>query len=279
MKNSAEIPAALAALLREGRPPHAMLIEGEDCSACREAALKAAAALLCRTGDGEACGRCGSCRRVLDLCHSDVIILDNTEDKDAFKKDRVRELRATVFEKPVEADRKVYLFLGAQELSAEVQNLLLSVTEEPPEGVFFIITCDNRYRLLPTILSRVACFHLPACDPAESVELLRTKLGDKQLAAAKALVNALSAGSGYDVLTALQPVEKNRDQYLGVLETARELSMNTVMRSELRLSPGDAVRIHELFPDAVALCDCNAHLPLVSALLAKRCRDNQYKGR
>lgn len=270
MPEKTSLPPALDALLRRGMPPHAVLLEGADRAGLRAAALEFAGALLCREGKGRMCGKCPSCRRVLDLCHSDVIIVDKTADPDAFRKENVRALRAAAFEKPVEGDRRVCLFLDAGGLTPEVQNLLLNITEEPPEGVFFALTAANRYRLLPTVLSRFTCFALPEPDDAAALAALSAGLTPAQAETARALAEAAAGRDSYRVLCLLAPLEKKRDAYLQVLEAAMELSMNTAAFPEA--PPRARLRVRELFPPLLALCDANAHLPLVSALLAERCR-------
>ena len=64
-------------------------------------------------------------------------------------------LRADAWIKPNEASRKVYILCETQYMTAWAQNALLKLLEEPPAGVLFVLTCDNRFKLLETVRSRV----------------------------------------------------------------------------------------------------------------------------
>ena len=57
--------------------------------------------------------------------------------------------------RPVYGDKKLYVISSFDECSAVVQNKLLKVIEEPPEGVCFILGATTLSPVLPTILSRV----------------------------------------------------------------------------------------------------------------------------
>lgn len=59
---------------------------------------------------------------------------------------------------PNEASYKAYLLLNAQSMSPQAQNALLKVLEEPPAYAVFLLACDSKTKMLPTILSRVTTF-------------------------------------------------------------------------------------------------------------------------
>lgn len=48
------------------------------------------------------------------------------------------------------------LVLGAKNFRVEAQNSLLKIIEEPPKNIFFIIACESKNMLLPTVRSRLA---------------------------------------------------------------------------------------------------------------------------
>ncbi len=76
------------------------------------------------------------------------------------------------------------------------QNALLKLFEEPPAGVLFLLTCDNRSKLLETVQSRVVALSL--MEPGETLtakalleqtpELGRNVPGRRQFRAAAILV-------------------------------------------------------------------------------------------
>ena len=47
------------------------------------------------------------------------------------------------------------LVLGAKNFRVEAQNSLLKIIEEPPKNIFFIIDCESKNMLLPTVRSRL----------------------------------------------------------------------------------------------------------------------------
>ena len=67
------------------------------------------------------------------------MLYDPDEDKDIYKKESLRRLRAELYRTPVEAPRKVAILQLAERIPAEGQNLLLKIIEEPPEHLLFIL--------------------------------------------------------------------------------------------------------------------------------------------
>ena len=55
---------------------------------------------------------------------------------------------------------------------------LLKILEEPPSHVVFLLTCDNRAQLLPTVQSRSVCIPLGGVPEEEALPLLRQRLPD-----------------------------------------------------------------------------------------------------
>ena len=153
------LPQPVTTALAAGRLTHALCLEAPSPALLRDTAITLAGALLCRNGDGSLCGACPACRKVLVGEHPDLMLYDPDEDKDIYKKESLRRLRAELYRTPVEAPRKVAILQLAERIPAEGQNLLLKIIEEPPEDTFFIFTAQNRYRLLPTVLGG-----LPAAD-------------------------------------------------------------------------------------------------------------------
>lgn len=299
-------PPALPPLLREtlcaGRLSHALCIEEESPARRMEAALALAGAILCEKNTGAMCGSCAACRKVLLGAHPDVTICDPAEDKDVYKVENLRTLRAEAYRSPVESDTKVVLLQSAQLLTAAAQNLLLKIIEEPPEHTVFLLACANRYRLLGTVLSRVTVYRLPPLTEAECMErlqtlapghsgeeygkalvrcggspetgaaLLRDAALQKRYAAAEEMLAGLATGNGYRVMTAAAGEERDRAQYSAMLEVLAALLANRTMREIYNLPDRTAARFRGELTALTTLCERNAHLPLVTALLVKRCK-------
>lgn len=248
------------------------------------------------------CGRCAACHKVLLGAHADLTVCDPAENKDIYKKDSLRTLRTQAYRRPVEGDAKVVLLQSAELISAEGQNLLLKIIEEPPEDTVFILACANRYRLLGTVLSRVTVYALPPLPEAECMErlcelapghtgeeygrvlarcngspetgaaLLRDAEVQKRYAAAEAMLSGLSTGSSYRVMAAAVPLERDRQQYAAMLEVLGSMLANPTLREIYNLPDRTAARFRGELTELMALCERNAHLPLVTALLTRRCK-------
>lgn len=63
----------------------------------------------------------------------------------------------------------VYNIINADGMSAQAQNSLLKVTEEPPNKAYFVLTLEDEQNTLPTIRSRGTVYH---CDNYTQDELM-----------------------------------------------------------------------------------------------------------
>lgn len=91
------------------------------------------------------------------------------------------------FVKPIFSDKKVFVIKNIELSMDSAQNKLLKVLEEPPENVYFIITCANENLVLPTIKSR--------CNKIE-LKKIRDDLIEKMfaLSANAKLISGISDG-------------------------------------------------------------------------------------
>ena len=113
-----EAKRLLRAALAEG-PAHAYLFHGPPGSGKRRAAHLFAAALLRETD------------RVLRRAHPDLYVLEPLGDQ--IRIDPIRELRRDLHMRPFEADRRVYVILGAHLMNEDAADALLKDLEEPPD--------------------------------------------------------------------------------------------------------------------------------------------------
>lgn len=89
--------------------------------------------------------------------------------------------------RPVERTEKLFVLDAFDAASAVVQNKLLKVLEEPPEGVHFLLGASSAYPILPTVLSRVKKFELPPfSEEAIAGALRRNHAGAEGIEAAAA---------------------------------------------------------------------------------------------
>lgn len=170
---NAPVKRQLAAEIDAGRFPHALLLEGAPGTGRRTLARQIARAALCRCESPAArpCGSCAACQKAVPPDLTEV-----GGDGVAIPVDTIRWLRDEAYLKPNESAYRVMLLADAQLMRPEAQNALLKILEEPPAHVIFILTCDSRTALLPTIQSRCVCLTLTPVEWAEAAPVLRERL-------------------------------------------------------------------------------------------------------
>ena len=134
-----EAKRLLTAALADG-PAHAYLFHGPRGVGKRRAALAFAGALL------------GDPARVERRAHPDLYVLEPLGDM--IRIDAVRELRRDLHMRPFEADRRVYLVFGAEELNEDAADALLKDLEEPPPYAVVVLLASELGPLPETIRSR-----------------------------------------------------------------------------------------------------------------------------
>lgn len=292
----------LAAFVNGGRFPHALLLEGPEGSGRRTFAREIAAALFCR-GEHKPCGSCNQCRKVLEQNHPDVEYYGGDGSRRSFHIDTIRQLRQNAWLLPGEAPCRVCVLCGAENMTDQAQNALLKILEEPPEHTVFILTAENRAMLLPTILSRVQTIRLEPLTPAEILPVLRERCPDqpgeklewaaetadtigqalalladeslqKHAQLAQRMLELLCNGSEYDLLTAVEPVSRKREDLLEVCTQLRQLLTAELTRAasggESQFSTRRITRMLEALDDLLPRVQQNGNTLLLSTLLALR---------
>ena len=242
----APVAPMLRAMMDADTLPHALLFEGSAEADRREAAVAVARALVC-AGDsksvdddqamfggislfGEAeekvqeagntalpCENCSHCHKSRENIHPDLRIIEGGAGARSFHIDAIRALRQDASVLPNEAACKVYVLHNAQSMTAEAQNALLKLLEEPPDYVCLLLTAPTRKKLLPTVISRVFALSL-----GEAVaEALDREREEKVLGIAGHLARALAGGNPYAAMEATAPLEGDKDLVREVLPAAR----------------------------------------------------------
>lgn len=178
LAGNAEVKRQIAAFADTGEFPHALLIEGAVGSGRRTFASYIAKAAVCTAEQGRPCGVCAACRKAENGHHPDVAVYGGDGGARSFHVDTVRALRESAYVLPNESEKRVLLLIGADTMTEQAQNALLRILEEPPRHLLFLLTCENRARLLPTILSRVQCLSLSGASEEEALPILRERLPD-----------------------------------------------------------------------------------------------------
>lgn len=159
LSENGHIKTALQNAISSNKIPHAIIIEGENGLGKKTLARFIAMAAIC-TGADKPCGECENCRLETGSNHPDIIRIRPQEKKKSILVEQIRDMRQEVYIKPHTAERKVYIIEQADTMNASSQNAILKVLEEPPQDVCFILLCENRSSLLPTVVSRCVTFTL-----------------------------------------------------------------------------------------------------------------------
>lgn len=186
--------ALLQNTIRRDKVHHAWLFVGPAGVGRRTMARTFAMALNCEQQDGEACGQCGSCHKILGNIHPDVKWVGEDRTAAQLKIEEVREnILRFITLRIFEARFRVVVVLDAERMNVNTANALLKTLEEPPQRTVFILTAPSLNALLPTIRSRCQKLRL---SPVEDQTLTRFLAEKQSLPTDQALLLArLAEGS------------------------------------------------------------------------------------
>lgn len=254
---SKEAPvAAVEAMKRTGRFPHAFLLTGERGVGKKFFSDHIAMTLLCETGN--ACGECRHCRRILSGTHPDVIKPEKSGKKQIYNRETIRGVCSDAFVAPNDCDSKVYIFTDCESIEESTQNLMLKLIEEPPDTAYFIFTAVSGSVFLPTILSRVVTIGIPEasekdCAAAlsdtgmyssaqveDAVKRFHGNIGccmeylsggelAENVKLCREIISAVADGSEYDLLKALHKIGDSRPRVRLVLGLADKVIRDACM--------------------------------------------------
>ncbi|WP_372880627.1 DNA polymerase III subunit delta' [Psychromonas sp.] len=197
----------LTATYQRGRFAHGLLFTG--CAGVGKFTLARHLAkyLLCTNKQSEACNQCHSCSLFAAQNHLDFHLLQNEENK-AIGIEHVRNLIATLNERPHLGANKVVIIKNANLLTVPAANALLKTLEEPQGNSYLILLSRTHHQLMPTLLSRIQHTHLHT--PADSdllpwLALQGFEVQDKGLL-------RLFQNSPFALLTHLQSVQDSNGQ-------------------------------------------------------------------
>lgn len=148
--------ATLRNQIMTGRIAHAYLFCGSRGTGKTSTAKIMARAINCLAPvQGDPCGQCESCLRLMGENSLDVLEIDAASNNGV---DEIRDLRESVKYPPQYGKYKVYIIDEVHMLSASAFNALLKTLEEPPAHAVFILATTEPQRLPATILSRCQRF-------------------------------------------------------------------------------------------------------------------------
>lgn len=138
---------------------HAYLVVCEDEYALPAYMKIFAKTLACEQSE-EFCGECRNCKLIEKNVHTDVTFYPKA-DKEKILSGDVDELISMTYLKPFEADKRIFVICGAENMNGAAQNKILKTLEEPPKNVFVLMGTSNESALLSTVKSRVKKLTVP----------------------------------------------------------------------------------------------------------------------
>ena len=178
--------------------PHAFLLCAKKGIDTHQVAMFIAKSIICEN-DVLACETCNDCLRLENENYVDFKRFDGRVE--SIKKRHIEEIQEEFAKSAMEGGAKIYMLENIDYATPEAMNSLLKMLEEPTDGIYAILTCENQNRVLPTIQSRTQIVHFRAV----SQNALTRILIDGGMKAEDA--NILS--SIYDSVEQIKEVEEN----------------------------------------------------------------------
>jgi len=154
-----------------------------------------------RTENVEACDACDSCISFNTGNSLNVYELDAASNNSI---DDIKRLIDQVRIAPQIGDFKVYIIDEVHMLSTAAFNAFLKTLEEPPKHAIFILATTEKYKIIPTILSRCQIFDfnkIKVKDIADHLAVIATKEGISADPEALHLIAMKADGALRDALT------------------------------------------------------------------------------
>ena len=141
---------------------HAYILNGERGSGKKMLANLFSMSLQCqnRQEDGDACGKCQSCKQALSGNHPDIIRVTHEKPNTISVEDIRRQVNEDIQIRPYQGPYKIYIIAEADLMTVQAQNALLKTIEEPPAYAVIFLLTENAEALLPTITSRCVMLKL-----------------------------------------------------------------------------------------------------------------------
>ena len=146
--------------LKEKREPHTILFVSGDSLLSEKMMKTFAQAILCE----DLCDECLNCKKLLSDNHPDVMYFPT---KNQLLVEDSNKISSESFIRPIFADKKVFVIKDFDKSTAEAQNKLLKIFEEPNENVYYLLSTTNIEKVLPTIRSRCFKISLPILEKSQ----------------------------------------------------------------------------------------------------------------
>lgn len=206
-----------------GDVAHAYLITGMAGVGKHSVAHAFAAALTCLTPtpEGEACGECDSCRRLIREAHPEIHTIAPYSEQTLIwqlweghstpreaKAHQIGILGRTINFAPSFGRRLVYIFSRAETLTEAAANSLLKTVEEPPWYAVFLLLAPMLEDVIETVRSRCQWVPLHPVDTDKVSAWLKQRHGiESKLAQRCALIAQGCPGRAWSLATQPQALK------------------------------------------------------------------------
>ncbi len=146
-----------------GRFVHASIIEGPP----KSGKLTLARAIAAELSMNEA-----AADKILRGICADVYEIAPKSGRKTIGIDAIREIRESAFVVPNDSDIKAYIIRYADTMTAQAQNAILKLLEEPPKNVYFMLLVENAASLLATVRSRAPVIRMQVFTSDEMMQYL-----------------------------------------------------------------------------------------------------------
>ncbi|RKU27857.1 DNA polymerase III subunit delta' [Candidatus Poribacteria bacterium] len=157
--------------------------------------------ILCENEDKRTipCQACRGCRKIENGNHPDLRII--RPDGSQIKIGQIRELQQEIHYQPIDAERKIYIFINSERMNIEAANSLLKTLEEPPSVSTIVLLTENIESILPTIRSRCQVLPFYPLTEQELTESLIDRFAiDKQTASSIAILSGGVVGNAISLI-------------------------------------------------------------------------------
>ena len=146
---------------------HAYLIEIDDYENDFKDVLTLVKALLCQNKDLDDvnklnCDKCNICSLIDNDNYPDLYIIEG--DDNLIKKEQIIKLEDDFKNTSLLKNKRIYIIKESEKMNDSSSNTLLKFLEEPNDNIVAILLTKDRYKLLPTIISRCQIISLKSND-------------------------------------------------------------------------------------------------------------------
>ena len=147
---------------------HAYLIDTADFADADGLVMSFAKFLLCSNHytNYNQCKNCKICTLIDSQCDDHIQVI--SPDGMWIKKEQLLNLKNSLSKTSIDGLPQIYIIKEADRLNKSAANSLLKFIEEPEEGIIAILVSNNRYKILPTILSRCQIYSLKGQNTIEN---------------------------------------------------------------------------------------------------------------